>query len=97
MIKEFLKENKWWDNSFLFIGSDHGCHYGCDVSVEEGRKRGVPEEELINYCSNHQEPYGCFLWDFTNNRSSDKRIDCTRRTTFIASGGALDKKDERKG
>lgn len=89
MVKEFLKENKVWEETFLFIGSDHGCHYGCEVAVNEGRERGIPESELINYCSNHQPPYDCRQWDFKNGRVTEKKIDCTRRTTFIVSGGAL--------
>ncbi|HOL22961.1 MAG TPA: sulfatase-like hydrolase/transferase [bacterium] len=96
MIKEFLKENNWWEETYLFIGSDHGCHYGCNISVEEGRKRGIPDKELINYCSNHQEPYDCYLWDFKRNKSTDKRLDCTRRTTFIISGGGLEERNKGK-
>ncbi|HBE03197.1 MAG: hypothetical protein A2096_05015 [Spirochaetes bacterium GWF1_41_5] len=90
-IKLFLEEMNWWDETWLFIGSDHGCHYGCDVAVAEGRKRGIPEQDLSNYCANHQEPYDCFSWDFKKNQSSGKRLDCARRTLFIISGGALDK------
>lgn len=89
MVMEFLRETGWWKDTFLFIGSDHGCHYGCDVAVEEGRQRGIPEQELINYCSNHQTPYECRLWDFKANRPSDKNINCPQRTTFIVTGGAL--------
>ncbi|MFA5645623.1 MAG: hypothetical protein WDA18_04620 [Candidatus Ratteibacteria bacterium] len=89
MIQEFLKENGWWEETFLFIGSDHGCHYGCDVAVEEGRERGIKEEDLRNYCSNHQPPYDCHIWDFTTNRALETRSDCARRTTFIINGGAL--------
>jgi len=89
MIREFLKENRWWDDTLLFIGSDHGCHYGCNVSVEEGRQKGIHEKELINYCSNHQSPYDCYIWDFSKDRASDKKSDCCRRTTFIIGGGGL--------
>ncbi len=89
MVTEFLKENGWWDETFLFIGSDHGCHYGCEIAVAEGRKKGVPEDELANYCSDHQPPYECRLWDFKTNSPSDTKINCPRRTTFIISGGAL--------
>ncbi len=89
LVKEFLKENGWWEDSYLFIGSDHGCHYGCEVSVEEGRKRGIPEEELINYCSNHQAPYECRQWDFNLNKVSETASNCAQRITFIIDGGAL--------
>ncbi len=90
MIKEFLMENRWWEDTFLFIGSDHGCHYGCEVSVNEGRKRGIPDSEIPNYCSNHQPPYDCRLWDFEKDSPSERVIDCARRTAFIIGGGALD-------
>ncbi len=96
MIKEFLKENAWWDDTYVFIGSDHGCHYGCDAAVAEGRERGVPEEDLINYCSNHQPPYDCRLWNFSKNSPAGKEIDCCRRTTFIISGGALPDDSRKK-
>ena len=89
MVKTFLEERGWWKETYLFIGSDHGCHYGCNVAVEEGIKRGIPQKELSNYCSNHQEPHNCYLWDFEKNKATDKRSDCSRRTTFIISGGAL--------
>jgi len=89
MVKTFLKEKGWWDETYLFIGSDHGCHYGCNVAVEEGRKRGIREECLSNYCSNHQEPHNCYLWNFEKKEVTDKRIDGCRRITFIISGGAL--------
>lgn len=92
-LRRFLEENRWWDRwleeTFLFIGSDHGCHYGCTVSIEEGRKRGIPEGELSNYCSNHQLPHDCRAWDFGENAPSGAQLDCCRRITFIAAGGAL--------
>ena len=89
MVKTFLKEKGWWDETYVFIGSDHGCHYGCNIAVEEGIKRGIPKTELSNYYSNHQDPHNCYLWDFEKNKITDKRIDGCRRTTFIVSGGAL--------
>ena len=89
MVKTFLKEQGWWDDTYLFIGSDHGCHVGCNVAVEDGRSRGIAEADLANYCSNHQPPYDCHIWDFEKNRATDKRSDCCRRTTFIVTGGAL--------
>ena len=88
-IVHFLKENKWWEETYLFIGSDHGCHYGCNVAIEKGRAGGILEKELPNYCSNHQEPHDCFLWDFEKNRVAGRKIDGCRRVTFIISGGAL--------
>jgi len=90
LIMDFLKENGWWDETFLFISSDHGCHYGCEVAVDEGRKRSIPENELANYCSNHQAPYECRQWDFGKNAASWKMINCTQRITFIVTGGVLD-------
>jgi len=89
MVKTFLKEKSMWEETYLFIGSDHGCHYGCNVAVEEGRKRGIDEESLPNYCSNHQEPHDCYVWDFEKKEVTNKRIDGCRRITFIVSGGAL--------
>ncbi|GEM_PF-1371838 len=89
MVKTFLKEQGWWEDTWLFIGSDHGCHAGCNIAVQEGRERGVAEADLSNYCSNHQAPYDCHIWDFAKNRATDKRSDCCRRTTFIITGGAL--------
>ncbi len=91
IVVDFLKENGWWDETFLFIGSDHGCHYGCEVAVNEGRNRGIQEHELINYCSDHQPPYECRQWDFGKNMPSDKTVNCAQRITFVVSGGALDK------
>ncbi|MDD2707395.1 MAG: hypothetical protein PHV34_05240 [Verrucomicrobiae bacterium] len=88
MVKTFLQEKNWWNETGLFIGSDHGCHYGCDAAVKAGRKKGVPEKELSNYCSNHEPPYDCLVWDFEKNKPSKQRSDCCRRTTFIAGGGA---------
>jgi len=89
MVKTFLKENGMWEETYLFIGSDHGCHYGCNVAVEEGQRRGIDEESLSNYCSNHQEPHDCYLWDFEKKEVTNKRIDGCRRITFIVSGGIL--------
>lgn len=96
LVMEFLKENGWWDETVLFIGSDHGCHCGCEISVAEGRQRGIPEQELANYCANHTPPYDCRLWDFENNVVTKKKIDCCRRTTFIVSGGALPESEKNK-
>lgn len=92
MVNTFLKEQGWWDDTYLFIGSDHGCHVGCNVTVEEGRERGVAEADLPNYCSGHQPPYDCHVWDFEKNEATEMRSDCCRRTTFIVSGGALPSK-----
>lgn len=89
--RTFLEENGWWNNTHLCIGSDHGCHYGCDVAVPDGKERGVSRQEIANYCSNHQPPYDCCLWDFDHDRPTDIAGDCCRRVTFIISGGALDK------
>lgn len=91
MVNTFLKEHGLWDDTYVFIGSDHGCHVGCNVAVEEGRERGVAEADLANYCSNHQAPYDCYIWDFEKNQATEKRSDCCRRTTFIVTGGALPK------
>ncbi|MBN1444551.1 MAG: sulfatase-like hydrolase/transferase [Candidatus Omnitrophica bacterium] len=89
MIIELLKESGWWNETLLFIASDHGCHYGCETAVEEGRSRGIPEKSLSNYCSNHQPPYDCRQWDFKNNTVTNKKSNCCRRTTFMINGGAL--------
>lgn len=91
MVKTFLTENGWWEKTCLSIASDHGCHYGCNVSVKEGRERKVAEKDLDNYCSNHQEPHNCFLWDFEKNRKTSRKLDCCRRITFILSGGLVKK------
>lgn len=91
MIKEFLIENKWWNETLLFIGSDHGCHYGCNVAIEEGIQRGISKEEISNYCSNHQEPFDCYMWDFEKEKKTNKKVNCCRRITFIISGGGLPK------
>ena len=88
-VRKFLQENRWWDDTALFMASDHGCHYGCDVTVAEGRKRGIPEEQLANYCSNHQAPFDCHVWDFERDQATDRRSDCCRRTAFVVGGGAL--------
>lgn len=89
-VRAFLEESGWWQETVLFIGSDHGCHVGCDVAVQEGRQRGVAEAELVNYCSDHQAPYDCLAWDFARNAASARRSDCARRTLFMATGGGLD-------
>ena len=89
MVKTFIQEQGWWDDTYLFIGSDHGCHVGCDAAVAKARELGVPEEDISNYCTNHHTPFDCYVWDFEKNEATDKRSDCCRRTTFIVSGGAL--------
>ena len=88
-VMHFLREKEWWGETGLFVASDHGCHVACSVAVEEGRRRGVPENDLPNYCSNHQDPYDCFQWDFAANRATDRRADDCRRTLFMVGGGAL--------
>lgn len=89
MVKKFLTEHGWWPETFLFIGSDHGCHVGCNVAVKEAIEKGLPPEQLTNYCSNHQPPFDCYLWDFAGHTPTQKRIDCCRRITFLFTGGAL--------
>jgi len=89
LLNSFLKETGWWEETYLFLASDHGCHVGCNVAVEAGRKNGVSEADLPNYCSDHQAPYDCYLWDFEANSPSGTRCDCCRRITFVVSGGAL--------
>ncbi len=89
MVKMFLRESGWWEETHLCIASDHGCHVGCEVAVAEGRERGIPEQELANYCSNHQEPYDCRAWDFEHDRQLETRTDGPRRTLFMLTGGAL--------
>ncbi len=88
-VCHFLQEKGWWDDTFLMIASDHGCHVGCDIAVQEGRGRGIAEADLANYCSNHQAPFDCTAWDFTKNRPTDIRVDDCRRTLFMVGGGAL--------
>lgn len=89
MIKTFLQEKQWWDDTYLFVGSDHGCHVGCNVAASEGIERGIPHKDLPNYCSNHQAPYDCYLWDFENCQVTEQISNCCRRITFVISGGAL--------
>jgi hypothetical protein len=91
MLRTFLQEKGWWDETGLFVASDHGCHVGCEVAVTEGRARGIPEADLSNYCSNHQAPHDCRLWDFERQQPTDVRSDDCRRTLFMVSGGALDR------
>ena len=88
-VMHFLREKEWWRDTYLFVGSDHGCHVTCSVAVEEGRKRGIAEKDLANYCSNHQDPYDCYVWDFEKNRATARRADDCRRTLFMVGGGAL--------
>lgn len=89
MITTFLQETNWWKETYLSIGSDHGCHCGCNVAVEEALNRGIPPAKIPNYCSNHQEPHDCYIWNFKKNEITGERIDGCRRITFIISGGAL--------
>ncbi len=88
-VVTFLKEMTWWEETYLFITSDHGCHVGCDIAVKEGLERGVAPHDLSNYCSNHQAPHDCYLWDFAEGRATARRVDCSRRTLFMVGGGAL--------
>ena len=85
----FLEESGLWDETILVVASDHGCHYGCDVTVREAREHGIPENVLPNYCGSHQAPWDCLVWDFERARVTEQRSDCARRTTFILTGGAL--------
>lgn len=90
-VRTFLEERGWWEETYLFVASDHGCHVGCEITVEEGRARGIPEAALANYCSNHQGPFDCHVWDFKTMKPTEKRLDCARRTLFMVTGGALEK------
>lgn len=97
MIRRFLKEKGWWDDSYLFIGSDHGLHIGCDDAVKSARETGVPEDQLWNHAGAHASaPTECVLWDYERNRPTRIRNDCPRRHTFIISGGALPNKHRGK-
>jgi len=96
VVKTFLEEKGWWDETVLCIASDHGCHVGCNVAVANGRKKGVPEAELPGYCDNHGAPHDCFVWDFEKNTVSDTRCDDCRRTLFMLGGGALEEAQRGK-
>lgn len=87
-IIEFLKVKGYWNDTIIVIASDHGYHLGCSVARERGAKS-------VNWCADHPEPYDCYIWDFDNDRNTEKYSGGPRRTTFIVSGGALD--DEYKG
>ena len=83
-VIDFLKARNFWDETYLFLASDHGYHLGCSVA----HKLGVKEK---NWCCDHPDPYDCEVWDFEKNESCKAYSGGPRRTTFILSGGALEK------
>ncbi len=60
--------------------SDRLCQFYLD---------GTLCSNLVNYRSNHQEPWDCCAWGSARNEATDRRLDCTRRTFTLATGGAL--------
>lgn len=88
-IINFLKIRNLWDETYFFLASDHGYHLGCS----EAYKMGI---RTSNWCCDHPEPYDCEVWDFGKDKSTGIYSGGPRRTTFILSGGALEKKHRGK-
>jgi len=84
-IIEFLKVRKHWDKTYLIIASDHAYHLGCSTAYKVGAR-------TLNLCCDHPEPHDCVVWDFKKNEPTDMYSGCTRRTVFIVSGGAVEKR-----
>lgn len=82
-ILEYLKGNRLWEETYFIIASDHGYHAGCSTARKYGAKNA-------NLCCDHPAPYDCEVWDFEKDCSTGIKSDCTRRTTCIISGGALE-------
>jgi len=84
-IVEFLKSNKFWDETYLIIASDHGYHAACSTA----RRMGASSP---NWCCDHPPPYDCEVWDFKADKSTGKYSGCPRRVLFLVTGGALSPK-----
>jgi hypothetical protein len=85
----FLKSEYFWDDTYFIIISDHGAHLGCSWLAKRGIKTN-------NWWFNHKEPWDCDVWDFEKNKTTGIYSGGPRRTTFIISGGALEKKYQSK-
>lgn len=84
-IIDFLQVKRFWEETYLIIASDHGYHLGCSVAHNLGIRQN-------NWCCDHPSPYDCEVWDFEKDTSTGVYSAGPRRTTFILSGGALQKK-----
>ena len=82
-IVEFLHNMGYWKDTIFVIASDHGYHLGCNVCRDLGFR-------TVNWCCDHPKPYDCYVWDFKQERRTDRYSGGPRRITFILSGGALD-------
>jgi len=88
-IVNYLKFKQYWNETYMIIASDHGYHLGCSTAKKFGATS-------VNQCLDHPAPHDCVVWDFENNKPTNIRSDCTRRITFIVSGGALSEKNRKK-
>jgi len=88
-IVAYLKGKGYWEETYFIIASDHAYHLGCSTA----RKAGAT---TINLCCDHPPPHDCVVWDFENDRPTSINSNCTRRITFIISGGALNERYKGK-
>lgn len=82
-VISFLKVNRYWDETYLILASDHGYHAACTVA----RRKGV---KTANWCCDHPPPYDCEIWDFERDEPTGRYSGGPRRTLFLLSGGALE-------
>lgn len=78
---KFLKSEGWWEKMYLILFSDHGYHLNCNAP--ESQKYGR------DFCSNHQSPHDCFVWDYEKRKATTVHSNGCRRIFIILSGGAL--------
>lgn len=82
-VIEFLKAKGYWGETVFVLASDHGYHLGCTTARQAGAKS-------LNWCCGHPPPHDCRIYDFREDKSLSEYSRCTRRITFIVSGGALE-------
>ena len=82
-IVKLLKCEGYWKDTIFVIASDHGYHLGCEVCYKEGAR-------TVNFVYDHIEPFDCYVWNFKENRKTEKYSGGPRRVTFIVSGGGLE-------
>lgn len=90
-VTRFLKENGWWQETLLVVGSDHAYHSGCSACPVPPEKKNDPEYRF-NHIFDHQGPYDCKLWDSQKNHTTRKLSECCRRITLLLTGGGLPKR-----
>ena len=80
-LVQFLKEEGFWEETYLILFSDHGYHLNCTApdAQEMGR----------DFCANHMFPHDCFVWDYEKGKATKVYSGGCRRIFMTVSGGAL--------